>query len=345
MLNGKFYIGSATSFERRVWQHKYDLRRGVHKNPHLQASWNKYGEVAFVFEIVEQIPLGESQLAWEEKHLILHAAKRSCYNINQHAELARLGIPHTAGTKEKISASRIGKMTGQDHYRYGKTVSAEVREKIGVAQRGVKKAPRVLTEAGRAKIRAAAAAGHYASFAGKTHTDAAKEKMSRAVVAALPDSTTRRFTGLTEIRDTLGVSIATSIRACKTGRPIKYGVCAGWVMSYEAAAQNEAPSIPDEFAQYPRTRTAAQAAGAAHYFTGLPCVQGHIALRRTKGVCIECARIDGEKSNEKKRVAQQRASLEQYRCDIARNKERLPPTEIAVHKARLVAGLAALGAK
>ena len=41
MVNGKYYIGSAESFARREWQHKYDLKRGAHKNPHLQASWNK----------------------------------------------------------------------------------------------------------------------------------------------------------------------------------------------------------------------------------------------------------------------------------------------------------------
>ena len=38
MANGKYYIGSAESFARREWQHKYDLRRGVHKNPRLQAA-------------------------------------------------------------------------------------------------------------------------------------------------------------------------------------------------------------------------------------------------------------------------------------------------------------------
>lgn len=148
MVNGKFYIGSADSFARREWQHKYDLKRGAHKNPHLQASWNKYGPDAFVFEVLEEVPLGESQLAWENKYLSVHAAKATCYNINQNAELPRLGVVLSDAAKANISAGRIGKHAGADHYRYGQTVSDEVKEKISAAQLGVAKAPRTFTADG-----------------------------------------------------------------------------------------------------------------------------------------------------------------------------------------------------
>lgn len=148
MVNGKFYIGSADSFARREWQHKYDLKRGAHKNPHLQASWNKYGADAFVFEILEVVPTGESQLVWENKYLCIHAAKSNCYNINQNAELPRLGVVLSSTAKANISAGRIGKHAGPDHYRYGQTVSDEVKKQIGNTQRGVAKAPRVFTPEG-----------------------------------------------------------------------------------------------------------------------------------------------------------------------------------------------------
>lgn len=148
MVNGKFYIGSADSFARREWQHKYDLKRGVHKNPHLQASWNKYGADAFVFEVLEEIPVGESQLAWENKHLSVHAAKHNCYNINLNAELPRLGLKMTVSSKAQLSRNRTGKAAGAEHYRYGQTVSDEVKEKISAAQRGVAKGPRVFTPEG-----------------------------------------------------------------------------------------------------------------------------------------------------------------------------------------------------
>ena len=43
---------------------------------------------------------------------------------------------------------------------------------------------------------------------------------------------------------------------------------------------------------YPTSRSEAKALGASHYFTGLPCSRGHVALRKTKGVCVDCERED-----------------------------------------------------
>lgn len=48
--------------------------------------------------------------------------------------------------------------------------------------------------------------------------------------------------------------------------------------------------------EYPRTRKEAQATGATHYFTGEPCKHGHVALRKTKGSCIECLKIEWQQS-------------------------------------------------
>ena len=48
---------------------------------------------------------------------------------------------------------------------------------------------------------------------------------------------------------------------------------------------------------YPATRKEAQTIGATHYFTGQPCKHGHIALRKTKGTCIECLKIEWQITN------------------------------------------------
>ena len=55
-----------------------------------------------------------------------------------------------------------------------------------------------------------------------------------------------------------------------------------------------------DYAKYPTTRAEAKAQGRDYYFTGRPCKHGHIALRKTKGSCIECLKIDWQKSNEKR---------------------------------------------
>ena len=48
------YVGqAATNMAHRWRQHRHLLGQGRHKNPHLQNAWNKYGEDAFRFTIIE----------------------------------------------------------------------------------------------------------------------------------------------------------------------------------------------------------------------------------------------------------------------------------------------------
>jgi hypothetical protein len=57
----------------------------------------------------------------------------------------------------------------------------------------------------------------------------------------------------------------------------------------------------EEKMNYPKTRAEAKETGATHYFTGVPCTRGHIALRKTKGVCVECMKEDWAIDNEKRK--------------------------------------------
>ncbi len=56
--NGKFYIGSAVNLRERWRNHIYNLNIGNHRNILLQNAWNKYGEHAFVFTILEFVERG-----------------------------------------------------------------------------------------------------------------------------------------------------------------------------------------------------------------------------------------------------------------------------------------------
>ncbi len=40
--------------------------------------------------------------------------------------------------------------------------------------------------------------------------------------------------------------------------------------------------------------------GAKYYFTGVPCVNGHVALRKTKGACVECIKLEWKAANKKR---------------------------------------------
>lgn len=74
--------------------------------------------------------------------------------------------------------------------------------------------------------------------------------------------------------------------------------------------------------EYPTNRADAKATGATHYFTGKPCSRGHIALRKTKGTCIECMKedwaIDNAKRSEKPKSEASKAAGRRY---YERNKE------------------------
>jgi hypothetical protein len=53
---------------------------------------------------------------------------------------------------------------------------------------------------------------------------------------------------------------------------------------------------------YPKTRKEAKEQGATHYYTGLACSRGHVALRKTKGSCVECMKEDWAIDNEKRKL-------------------------------------------
>jgi hypothetical protein len=52
---------------------------------------------------------------------------------------------------------------------------------------------------------------------------------------------------------------------------------------------------------YPATREDAKRLGAKFYFTGQPCKHGHVAPRKTKGVCTECERLSWKTQSDTRR--------------------------------------------
>lgn len=231
MANNKYYIGSTDSFARREWQHKYALKRGVHKNPRLQAAWDKYGADMFVFEVIEELPEGADQLHIEDTYLMKCVGQPDCYNINPNAELARLGVTLSQESKDKLSRNRKGKAAGENHYRYGQTLAPEIREKIGAKQRGKPKAAgRKVSEEGRAKIRANIEAGRsHKHWAGRKHTEEAKAKMHKAVFCKTDGI---MFPSLTAVLQHYGIKMPTLRRALVSGEPIKKGKLMGYVFAY-----------------------------------------------------------------------------------------------------------------
>ena len=94
--------------------------------------------------------------------------------------------------------------------------------------------------------------------------------------------------------------------------------------------------------EYPKTRAEAKKTGNKYYFTGLPCIRGHIALRVTKGGCTECLKEDWVADNERRKaLPKSEASKAAGRRYYERNKEAVkaraaarPPEEKKAHKQR-----------
>jgi len=74
--------------------------------------------------------------------------------------------------------------------------------------------------------------------------------------------------------------------------------------------------------EHPKTRSEAKAAGATHYFTGETCSRGHIALRKTKGSCVECVKEDWVIDNERrKKLPKSEAAKKAGRRYYEKNKD------------------------
>ena len=340
VVNQKFYVGSTTNKRERFRNHRRLLRRGIHHCKHLQAAWNKYSEECFVFEVVEEVPEGGDLWAAENRWLEEHFGQPYCYNAGRSADApmrGRVGALHpnfgvspTEESKQAIAESmRVWHAANPDlHPTRGKKHSDEVKErirqaklanptrawlgkeraeetkaKISAAQKGVPKAPgRKVSEEGREKIRANIEAGRsHMHWLGRTHTEESKAKMGLAIIATRPDGTTQEFITLSAFSEATGVFMPTIVRACKSGKPIATGPLSGWILAYKGA-EASAVQVPPEYAHLPRTRQLAKEQGAPEYFTGVPCTHGHIAPRKVKGTCAECAKIEGQKSNERARA-------------------------------------------
>lgn len=115
-IDGRQYVGSTVTFKRRFRDHARFLRDGKHQNKYLQNAWNKYGEEAFVFSVIEYVAdaskLIEREQAWMGE-------LKPKYNLCKYAGNT-LGRKHSAETKRRLSEA-------------GKSRSCETRAKMSVA--------------------------------------------------------------------------------------------------------------------------------------------------------------------------------------------------------------------
>lgn len=271
--NGKFYIGSTVNLAQRWGRHRRELRRGVHKNRNMQASWNKHGEAAFTFETIENVPNVTQLVAAEQRWLDQVCDAPLCFNHNRFADApwrgkSGAGTPNHGRTfGPEIRAKNSAAKRGENHPNWGKQLAPETKAKISKANetnpwRGANHTPEAIakiaaTSAGRshtlqarAKI-STALQGHEVTsttrlkisrslqgdgnyWYGKKRDAAFVDAISKPVVATAPDGTQTAYASVQAAREALYLLPPTITRALKSGKPIARGPRKGWSFAYAA---------------------------------------------------------------------------------------------------------------
>jgi len=185
-VDGKRYVGQSVNIKSRFADHRCDLRHGRHPNSHLQRSWDKHGEAAFQFSVVElttpeQLSEREGYFCQEfQSYLPPHGFNQAKvdpdgrYHLSDEgrrkvgdfhrgvpkseehrlriakAHLGKSQVPHTEETKVAMSLSR----TGSKNHNYGKPMSDVAKARLSATKTGK---PRLIprppiSEATRAKM-------------------------------------------------------------------------------------------------------------------------------------------------------------------------------------------------
>jgi group I intron endonuclease len=166
---GRCYVGQANLISKRWNCHRYELRKGVHHSRYLQRCWDKYGEDAFDFMILEECSpeqLTEREISWGESLCPVFnsrpamdsnlGSKRSAES-RARISAANRGRVTSEETKEKLriafSGKKYGTETSEKHQRWHREVghSPEARARIAAGQRGRKHSPDTLAKMSAAK--------------------------------------------------------------------------------------------------------------------------------------------------------------------------------------------------
>lgn len=177
-INNHRYIGSAVNLQNRLREHRRMLRNGTHKNPHLQAAFNHYGEDAFVTGVIELVEQKAQLLEREQFHIdtskpeynIVKVAGSNLGKVMSEASRRRMSVakrdkkrkPHSEEAKAKMVASKLGKKRPN---MVNHPVSQATRDKISTANTG-----RTYSEATRTLWST--------QRKGRTHSEATKAKLS-----------------------------------------------------------------------------------------------------------------------------------------------------------------------
>ena len=131
LTNNKIYIGQSVDILKRFNTHKHGLRNNAHANPHLQSSFNKYGEKNFEFGLIKSTK--ERYLNRLEK---LFIKKYDSTNPNNGYNIAKGGNSNSGWIAPPEVRAKMSKAhKGRKHYPMTdetKQLLSEIRSKYNI---------------------------------------------------------------------------------------------------------------------------------------------------------------------------------------------------------------------
>lgn len=238
-VTNQTYIGSSVNVPQRFRDHLKALCKGNHKNPHLQSSWNKYGENAFVMEHL--IDCNDGDLAEIEQRFIdaYYSHDMPLYNVKPANEsragfslpeqtrlkmsLANIGQKRSSQTCENISKALTGRKLSPEHR--AKVIAAKIGKPLSSAHRAALSRAamgKIISETQRIKISIAntgkkqspeSIAKRAASNTGKIRSPECRARISAAHVTTILTDESRLKLRLARLGTTLSMDTRRKISA------------------------------------------------------------------------------------------------------------------------------------
>jgi group I intron endonuclease len=139
-VNGKWLVGSSIDVKRRWKEHRNRADSNRHDNPHFQQAWNRYGDNAFEWSVLE-LCASDMLVLREDAHMAYHKSMDERFGYNM-ASANKICI--TDAVRQHMSESGKGRKFSDEHKRKIAIASAkhrhtpETRMKLSLMHRGRK---------------------------------------------------------------------------------------------------------------------------------------------------------------------------------------------------------------
>jgi group I intron endonuclease len=129
-VTGGCYVGQSQRVKKRVGEHFRQLRRGIHPNPRLQHTYNKYGRTAFTWALEVECADVKDLDTVENAFLVGDAYfdEPVVYNIADFAKAPMRGKSHSPEVRRRIAEGRRAAAFNYRSNKYRQTQSKILTE-------------------------------------------------------------------------------------------------------------------------------------------------------------------------------------------------------------------------